>query len=110
MGCKESNQTNKKQILFPDTSYYSHDQEPICVQNCETLPPPHLLCFWQNKTAFKYIADPIINQIIQCTSIACEWSITKAYLKMSSKKKDCKYEKSTPKSLIFRRKVYFSIP
>ena len=26
------------------------------------------------------------------------------------KKKDCKYEKPTPKSLIFLRKVYFSIP
>ena len=39
-------------------------------------PPPHLLCFWQNKTAFKYIEDPITNQIIQYTSIACEWSIT----------------------------------
>ena len=25
-------------------------------------------------------------------------------------KKDCKYKKSTPKSLIFLRKVYFSIP
>ena len=25
-------------------------------------------------------------------------------------KKDCKYEKSTQKSLIFLRKVYFSIP
>ena len=39
MGCKESDQTNKKacSLLFPDTSYHSHDQEPICVQNCETL-------------------------------------------------------------------------
>ena len=40
MGCKESNQTNKKAYTFPDTSYHSHDQEPICVQKCETLPPP----------------------------------------------------------------------
>ena len=27
-------------VLFPDTSYHSHDQKPICVQNCEMLPPP----------------------------------------------------------------------
>ena len=72
-------------------------------------PPPHLLCIWQNKTALKYVADHIANQIIQCTSIACEWSITKACLKLLLKKK-CKYEKSTPKSLIFVRKVYFPIP
>ena len=80
IGCKESNQSNKKHVLFSETSYHSLDQEPICFQNCETLtPPPSLLCFWQNKTAFKYIADPIItNQIIQCKSNPCEWSITKA--------------------------------
>ena len=27
-----------------------------------------------------------------------------------AEKKDCKYEKSTPKSLIFLQEVYFSIP
>ena len=30
------------------------------------------------KNIFKYIKDPIANQIIQYTSIPCEWSITKA--------------------------------
>ena len=41
-------------------------------------PPPPFIVFWK-KTAFEYIADPITNQIIQCTSIACQWSITMAY-------------------------------
>ena len=38
-------------VLFPDTSYHSHDQEPIWVQNCETSPPLSFLCFRQSKTA-----------------------------------------------------------
>ena len=63
-------------VLFPFTSYHSQDQEPSCVQNCEKLPrvPPQL----NIKTAIKYIEDHIAKQIIQCTSIPCEWSITKA--------------------------------
>ena len=46
MGCKESNKNKtKKACTFSRTSYHSHDQDPIVVRNCETLPPPppHLL-------------------------------------------------------------------
>ena len=53
-------------VLFPDISDHLHDQEPICVQNCEklTLPPP-IFVFCQSKTAFKNIEDPIANQKMQ---------------------------------------------
>ena len=88
MGCKESNlKRTKKLVPFPDT----WPRANLCPQfwnaTYPTPPPPHLFCFWQNKVAFKYIADPITNQITHCTSIPSEWSITKAWLKMSLKKK-----------------------
>ena len=80
MGCKESNETNKKACTFFQTSHIIHMTKSQSVSRIvKRYPPPptlHLLCFWHNKTAIKYIADPIANQKIQCTSIACEWSIT----------------------------------
>ena len=65
-------------MSFFQTSHIFHMTKSQSVSRIvKRYPPIYILCFWQNKTAFKYIADPITNQII-CTSIACAWSITKA--------------------------------
>ena len=65
-------------MYFFQTPHIIHMTKSQSVSRIVKRFPPHLLSFWQNKTALKYIADPITNQIIQCTSIACEWTITKA--------------------------------
>ena len=94
MGCKESNQTNKKSMYFFQTPHIIHMTKSQSVsrilKRSLPLPPspfppppspspfPQFIVFLANKTALKYIADPITNQIIQCTSIACEGSITKS--------------------------------
>ena len=63
-------------MYFFQTPHIIHMTKSQSVSTIVKRYPPPFIVFWQNKTAFKYIADPITNQIIQCTSIACEWSIT----------------------------------
>ena len=57
-------------MYFFQTPHIIHMTKSQSVSRIVKRYIPPLLCFWQNKKAFKYIADPITNQIIQCTSIA----------------------------------------